>query len=353
MRNYSIPLLSLIICALFPQHLAYAKTEKIRIFTWWNFITPEVTKLLKKKGFDFELVEYRSNEVALAKLLNNPEEFDLIIVSNWAQKILKKEKKIDLTSLSDIFRQRKYHKFIKENDPAGSCLPYLWASTSYAADTRFFSRQKFNLFRLNDLKKIGFKIGIIDDPIEFSAVALLSYEKNCIDLLERKNFFDGVNTCNFPSAEKILKIIHQNDFRNSIQNFMGPKTAVYGWVGEIGENIEKFDYYDFIPSDHPPVIGVDSVCVTHSSSKNLKAIDFAIELTGKEMTKLSAEEMQYFSAFTDLKVNYSPKVEKLYHQNLKLLEDRSPTMLYPPSNRIQKLINDWWQRIRYEKSKSI
>ena len=64
------------------------KPKKVKIFSWWEFVAPKVLKTLEHKGYEIEIVEYRSNEVALSKLLAKKEDFDVAIISNWVLKLL-------------------------------------------------------------------------------------------------------------------------------------------------------------------------------------------------------------------------------------------------------------------------
>ncbi len=322
--------------------------KKIRILNWWNFIAPEVELKLKNMGFEYEIIEYRSNEVALAKLLGETNEYDIAIVSNWALKILKAQNKIDLNSLGLTSKKRNYYDFIRDIDPDSACLPYLWATTTYAADVRKLKNRSLNFFKLVELKRQGFKIGIIDDPIEFSAMALLSYDPKCASHLKYNSFFDSLDDCALPPKDEIKKQIVQSDFRNSIKFFIGANTAIYGWVGEIGEVINDYEFFDFVQSDHPPIVGLDSVCILKRKAINNKTIEFVKELTNPKMTILNAEKMQYFVPYKDLNVNYQKKVKKVNLATLKILENSKPITLNPPSNKIQEKINQWWQKIRYD-----
>lgn len=325
------------------------KESKIKLFSWWDFVSPEALDQLKQKGFELELVEYRSNEVALAKLLNPVPNYDVVIVSNWVQNVLNQNKKLDRTTLNKIGKKRNYLHFIEKFDEQYVCLPYLWATTSYAVDKRGLDLARTNLFKLAALKNAGYKIGIIDDPMEFGAMALLSNDSSCAKKLSRRNFFDGILECNFPPAKEIVKYLDPVDFRNSIQTIVGEKTALYGWHGEIGGIIEKFDFMDFIEPDHPSVVGLDSVCILHSESIKPHVVDFVEYLTGKKLTKMNAGKMQYFSAYKDLEINYNKKIKKLFENTIRRFETEKPVTLYPPSLKTQKILNDWWQKIRYEK----
>lgn len=324
-----------------------ASNKTIKIFTWWDYITPAVMQKFKNEGFDLEVVEYRSNEVALSKLLNNAD-YDVVIVSNWVLKVLEQSNKLDENSLKVVRSKRHYYNFIKKLDEKLSCIPYLWATTAYAMDIRK-KIKPMNLFELIQLKKNGYKIGIIDDPIEFGAMALLSNDEECAKELSRGQFLEGINKCKFPSANSILEQITSTDFRNSIQSLIGEKTAVYGWHGEVGEVIGKYPFMDFVISSHTPVIGLDSVCILKRKVISTKVINFIARLTDKQMTKLNAEKMQYFSAYEDLNVNYEPKIKKLMQNVIKDFEKKDPIVLYPPSPQAHSILNQWWQKIRYDK----
>lgn len=341
-------MIALVFLALPSMSTSQNEIKKVKILAWWEFVAPEVIKNLEKKGYGLEIVEYRSNEVALSKLLAKKVDFDVAIVSNWVLKILIKNNKVDTISLGKTGRQRNYFKFIKNFDKQFNCIPYLWATTAYAIDKSNSNLKNMDLFKLANLKKSGFKIGIIDDPVEFGAMALLSYDKGCAEKTTNGDFLNGLESCDFPSAKIIKNLVNPEDFRSSIQQSIGKKNALYGWHGEIGEIIEKFDYMDFVDADHPSVIGLDSVCILKKAKPAPYLVDFIAELTGPNLTKINSEKMQYFSGYQNQKINYSPKIQILFDKTIKKIQTKSPAVLSPPSQKVQEKINNWWQKVRYE-----
>ncbi len=323
--------------------------QKVRILTWWDFISPKVLQGLENNGFDISITEYRSNEVALSKILTKPGDYDVVIISNWVMKILEKTEVIDRTLLKKIGNERNYHYFLKQIVDEFDCLPYLWATTSYAMDTRGQLPEPMDLVKLVGLKKHGYKIGIIDDAVEFGAAVMLSYDPTCVNSLAPHELFFGMVRCNFPEAKVLSSLFKPADFRNSIQTLVGPKTAVYGWHGELGKIINKFSYMNFVKPAHSPVVGLDSVCLIRNKKNQLKLVEFAKEITGKKMTKINAENMQYFSPYVDLKPNYNFKINLLYEDTVKSIRSSNPIILQPPEPLLQEKLNQWWQKLRYEK----
>lgn len=330
---------------------AYSKSNssKIKIYSWWDFLAADALQKIEKKGFQIEMTEYRSNEVALSKILNGKNDFDVVIISNWVFKILDQNKLLDRSSLNKISRERKYLKFIMDLDQNSICIPYLWATTTYAVDTRNLNTQKMDLFRLASLKKQGFKIGIIDDPIEFAAMSLLSNDEECSKSFNSRDFFKGISSCKFPDANSISKLFDIGDFRNSVKSLGGAKTAVYGWHGELDEVTSNYKFVNFVESNHRPVVGVDSVCIIKKKNLNNQVVKFVELLTSEEITKVNAEKMQYFSAYENLSVKYTPKIDSLYKNTLYKITSQNPVVLVPPDVQTQTKINQWWQKIRYER----
>lgn len=324
--------------------------ETIKIFSWWDFIPQETIQHFKKKGIKIEVTEYRSNEVALSKLLNHSANFDVAIISNWVIKILENKKIIDNSELAKILKKRKYLPFLADMNEKYLCAPYLWSTTTYAVDTSISNIKPMNLFELENLKREGFTLGIIDDAIEFGAIALLSYDEKCAKSLRNHELFTGLFKCNFPSFSTISKTFQPSDFRNSIKSIVGRKTALYGWSGEIGEALEKYDYMNFVEPSHPPIIGMDSVCIVKKKKIDPKVAKFVEEFTDRKITKLNAEKMQYFSPYENLNIKHSPKIKKLEKIILEKIKANKPILLYPPDLNTQRQLNDWWQKIRYEKN---
>ncbi|MBL7543916.1 MAG: hypothetical protein JNL11_08870 [Bdellovibrionaceae bacterium] len=347
LKKWKMPLLvASILCLTTPVSAG----EMIKVFSWWDFISPEAIAHFKNKGLQLDITEYRSNEVALSKLLSKNTDFDIVIVSNWVSTVLEQNDVIDSVSLNQIVKKRDYFPFIKEAKAHFSCIPYLWAVTAYVADTSEAKVKNMNLKTLESLKSKGFNIGIIDDPMEFGAIALLSYDEACTKKLSSGQLFDGIDMCGFPSSSSISNAFKPADFRNSIKPLVDRKSALYGWSGELGEAIENLDFMNFVEPNHKPIVGFDSVCILKKHSGNTKLIKLVEELTGKEITKINAEKMQYFSAYQNLKVNYGKKIENLKRNTLERAKKETPIVLSPPPLATQKKLNDWWQKIRYGKN---
>lgn len=325
-----------------PHVLASSKT--VTIYSWWDYIPSEVIDKIGKKGIKINIIEYRSNEVALSKLLSSKSEYDIVIVSNWVLRVLEEAQKVDLATSGILRSRRNYLEFSTKF--ASSCIPYLWSTTTFAADSKNLKISPRSIDDLLALHRKSYTIGIVDDPIEYSARIVSDSKEKCSASGASTNVLDRLEHC---SAEKLLKLSDKSErgfFRNTLEPILGPKSAVYGWHGEIGGQIDSLPTYEFYLPEGKPVFGLDYVCILKGRSNKL--LPEVVELlTDEESTNINILKTQYFSPYVNDTGKYSPKVKKLKEELLERMKNESPIILTPLSRAVHAKINKWWQKVLY------
>lgn len=325
---------------------ALNKNESISVYNWWDFITSETQEKLKKEGFNFNVIEYRSNDVALSELLSSKSDFDVVIVSNWVLQVLNKTNYIDKKFNNNLLIKRKYLPFLK--NLSEGCMPYMWATTMFAVETNNDNIKPDTLNSLLELKSKGFKISIVDDQMEFMARVFLDNMDKC---LKKAEFVDPLNISKdcITTLEKNTKYFEPKDFRNSIENFINQDTAVYAWNGEVGDQLANHPNIRFILPKSNVLLGADFLCIPKKKKYKKDLFKFIEILTNEKTTAQQASKFQYFSPYVEHKVNYHPKIDKLKQELFERINQSSPVFLAPPQSEVHERINHLWQKVRFGK----
>ncbi len=315
--------------------------ETVRVLNWWDYLDKRILLKLEKLGEKIQVVEYRSNEVALSKLAIKTHGFDIIVVSNSILPVLFQSKLIDDVSLRKLQMKRvdNYHTDIVVKN---NCIPYLWSSTVYSYDSRFVKETPASLFHLVKLKENGIRIGVIDDQLEVATRLLLDNVKSCGKTNPLKNCVSLLS-----HNRNFLK---KEDFASSIENIIKKGNfATYGWQGASASGNVSVPWLTFAAAKHHPVVGIDYVCITsNTKQKKSRLIRIVEAITDRESIEWNMEKTQYFSPYLNHTKGLHPKVIKLYREILKSVQDSSAVEIRPPGNEELKVLNKWWQSLRYE-----
>lgn len=321
----------------------------VRLLNWWGYIDQRVINKLKKSSYKVDVSIYQSNEVALARLLSKRDSFDLAIVSNMNLNLLLKENVFDSKELLSIKEKRNYLKMI---DMTNACIPYLWGTTLFAYDSRVKIKPPESLNDLVDLKKNGFQIGLLDDPLELSSRFIGDNVDGCNEK-NFKNIFSKLNSCRNIILPDYKKGLSSADFLTSTDEFLlKPKVAAYGWQGSALMNLQAAPWLSVNLAKTHPVIGADYVCILKNrgtSPIEISKVSEVVKLmTDKESTKWNVESTKYFSPYQDDLSGLSGKEKELYHTLFKKMKESAPITITSPSLEEHKIINKWWKSVRYE-----
>lgn len=333
------------------SHQSFAKEAQqkntIVLFNWWDYLTPSIQTKLSKNNFEYTIIEYRSNEVALAKLLSPSADYDVIIISNWVLDVLDKTHYLDLSFNETLLKERDYIPFLK--NLKNSCIPYMWSTTTFSIESNQPKKDSNTIAKLLTLKKNGFKVGFIDDPIEFTARVILDNKSACHkNGINSKNLLEINQKCE-ETLQLLKKDLDPRDFRNSLETFLGPNTAIYGWHGVTGATLNTHPNLNFVLPQSDIVLGADYVCIPKKKRYKPNLKKFVEFLTNKENTEIQVNELQYFSPYNHHEVAQHPKITQLKADILERVKTSPPIFLSAPQPESHSRINKWWQSIRYGK----
>ncbi|MBK7963086.1 MAG: hypothetical protein IPK04_18965 [Bdellovibrionales bacterium] len=286
MKVFVLPLLELLILffGAVSTNQGFALSKTISVYTWWEYVPSEVITKLKSKGFKVNIIEYRSNEVALSKLLSGNSDYDIAIVSNWVLRVLEDANKVEAKALESVLQKRKYLDFTTSFSK--SCVPYMWSTTVFAADAKSLKEGPRSIKALLALQSRSYTVGIVDDPFEFAARVVSDNKEKCPNGDKEENIFDLIDRC---PAEKLLEAHGELDrglFRNTLEPILGGNAAIYGWHGEVGGQIGSLPTFEFYLPKGNPVVGLDYVCVL-KGRKDASLPSFVELLTDEESTNFN------------------------------------------------------------------
>jgi hypothetical protein len=302
-------------------NVAQAATP-IRMLIWWDYIDERVIEKLKRNGFELDVTAYRSNEVAVSRLMSNRDKFDIAVISNGVIDPIEKLQIIDKNALLKIREKRNYLKKIR--DFSKFCIPYLWSASIFAFDPRSRKDKPQSLSDLAIWKTAGYQIGIIDDLLEVSA------------RLKADNL------------EHLPENIQPGDFRSSLSEFITlKKTASYGWHGEAAIALKEAPWLEFKTSENKNIVGGDFICVLESSQSRSRLEKFVELFTDPQSTQWNVESSQYFSPYENDTKGLQPKVRALNQEILKSMKFGKTSFISAPSPESHSQMNLWWRKRRY------
>ncbi len=324
--------------------------KPIKMLNWWKYLDFRIIEKLKKNGIDIDLSLYQSNEVAVARLLSNRDGFDVAVVSNINLSVLEKTETFEFDGVAEIIANRKYLNFLSKS---GQCVPYLWGTTLFAYDSRSTREIPQSLAQLYKLKKQGFSIGVLDEPLEMAA-RIVGDSLHLCPKQSYENIFSSLSGCKEISLKNSKLEFSSKDFLTSYDEFLkNPKVATYGWQGSVFLNLQSAPWIKFNISKDYPIIGADYVCILKNRSKNGPSLErlkkFVETLTNRKNTLLNVESTQYFSPYLGDLDGLHPRVAKIYKKLIAKIKYDPPILIKIPGPREHEEINTWWKGIRYEK----
>lgn len=330
-----------------------SNAKVVRLLNWWDYMAPEVAAKLRANGFDIHLTEYKTNEMAIARLASRSENYDVVILSNVVREAAGKEL-IEKRMFGNLFKQRKY-----EETFAGSnhdCVPYLWSTTAFTYDAQQGDRPPSTIAELADLKGRGYKVAIIDDLFEYSARLIadgIRPPNQCAARVEPANVLSLLNRCEPRQVLTSPSGISAEDFRSDIEEFLKQeKVAAYGWHGSLVVSASKNPNLKMVMGKKDPIIGFDAVCIVRNRGSAISLEElrrFVALLTDQSSTIANVRKTQYFSPYQgDRKELLSPALH-LYDQVTDRLSRGPAYLIHSPSKDVHMKLNEWWRRLRYAK----
>lgn len=306
---------------------------KIKILSWWNFLSPQTIQNLRQQGFQSEIVSYMTNENAIAKIASNNDSFDIVIISGIVADLMSKKQKISLVDIQTPLK-RNYYPFLNKFK---HCLPFLWSSTVFISHTSE-NLELDGMQKLLELKKKSFKIGIVTDPQEFFFRILLDNNRNKFSQIDQSlmDKYSAVNSKDFSSE---LTTILQDE-----------KSAAYGWSGEAGELIRQGKKLSLSLARSYPVMGADYLCIAYQGKDNSrfqKIVEYMKNFTDIKNTAISVKFSNYFPPYVNNTTGLQKNYVDLLNESLIQIKKGNFFMIPATNDNDYHLLNPFWRKVRF------
>jgi spermidine/putrescine-binding protein len=338
----------LIIHFLFLILASNAFAKNIKLLNWWDYLDASIVEQEKSEGFNINLGVYKSNDVAVGKLISNKDQYDVAILSNQVIGALAASNIILPNNVED---KSKYYDFLVSNN--NLCVPYMWSVTVFATNSNKIDEapKVESISDLLNLKKAGYSIGVIDDKLEVVARIFGDISKECNFSNKADLNKSVINRCWKILRKKQGKQLVGSMFVNSVYEILDKApSAVYGWHGEIAPALASKNRIRLELPKYLPVLGYDSVCIINKkrSSKELLEIKRFIKiLTDQKSANIMAKKTQYFSPYKDSSEGLRPEFKKLLFETQIEINKMNYQVLSSPSEKEHIILNEFWKAVRY------
>lgn len=319
-------------------------SQNIKLLNWWDFIAPNVVNDIKKNKNNLLLTTYKSNDVAISKIITSSHNLDIAILSNQVIPSLIEANLIHKNIFKNKYNFAKMYSFLSSFNE--SCIPYSWSTTLFISNRA----EKVKIKQLTDFNTDSFSsinLAVIDDKMEFLARLVGDNIKTCP---KQPN---NVMGCSLDYITKIPLKVSSNKFTSSIADILSLKNSVvFGWSGEGAGLLKNHNSIEFVMPQGLPVIGYDSICIIKNKNSRKKQADlvkFAIELSSEKNALENSKYMQYFSPYKNNFEVLHPKTKELLIDILRKIEIETPIIISAPNRSNHEVINSWWKKIRYVK----
>lgn len=325
----------LLLTVFFWQYSFYSVAQTVKLYNWWNYISPEVLKDLKDNGIKLNLVTYTSNSQAISRIYNNRDSFDFVIISTSTLKALEAYDIFDKSTLKSIFKKRPYKLPISEED---YCLPYLWGPTVFVYKGLEKTSTEITSSSISEFIKQNIRVHIIDDPAEF--FSMFQADETCDD-------YD----CFVKEYTKLSKFLKPKNFKSEISQLnISDKYLFYGWLGAISELVAKKENQFKVKVPQRVVVGQDNLCLLKSSALSEKEkVKFAELITNEKNSKFNESFSGYYSPYLHEKESRRKTyLEEIKKNVLNKINAKEFIKIPSSQDKVFRKLHDGWMKVRYD-----
>ena len=240
-------LIFILLCLISP--LAGADDKVLNLYSWSEYFPkPVLDGFTKKTGIAVNLALYSTNEELMDKLGSGVSDYDVVVPSDYAVRILLLDKRLlpidrsKVPNFSNLDPAQLGLPFDKENRYS---LPYLWGTTGLGVNREMIKEPVDSWAAVFDEKNAG-KIAMLKDARENFAVALKLMGKsiNETDPAMLKQAADML-----ARQTKLVKIYDSDAFDVNLKN--GEAALVQGFSGQIAKVVaeNKAKFYYVVPKE--------------------------------------------------------------------------------------------------------
>lgn len=270
---------------------AFSETESLRIFTWADYIAPEVLQAFTKQtGIEIEVAAFENTEQMIGTLRAFGDRYDLIIFENssldrvQANRLLQPLDHARLEGIGNLDP-----KFLRtECDPENQfSLPYLWGTTlvAYRNDRITDPEPSFNLLFDESVKG---HVLMLDDMFESLAVPLL---------MNGHSINDSDEPTLRAASDKLKAEAHSNDILfasdKEIRTALGSGDAwaALCYSGDAAMVVEHHPEVSFFIPSEGAAMWLDVMTIS-SNARNVQAAhDFISFMLQPEIAAMNANHL--------------------------------------------------------------
>lgn len=309
----------MIFAALYLPHwkILSFKEKSLNIFAWGDILEPTVIENFEREtGIKINLSYYSSNEELIVKLkATEGEGYDLIIPSDYAVSILAQEgllKSLDkskLTFWQDLNPSLLNHKFDPDNRYS---IPFTWELYGIGINKNFFKDKPFEKSWGLVFENRGYKIAMLNDPIQAVLISDLYLYKKIAPLEE-------------PQLQQIKQLLLMQkqwveayaDFRADYFLATGSCPVALASSSYIWRTKRMFSFVEFVIPQEGTFIAIENFCLPSRTSKEALAYQFINNIFTPNSLNQHFQSYGIFPATlmkeTDMKMDAT--MEALFHSS--------------------------------------
>lgn len=205
--------------------------RKVNIYIWTNYLPQEVVDEFERRtGIDANVDTFDSNEAVLAKLQSGVADYDLVVPSDYAMKILIRQGLLHSMDHARLphFKNLDPRFLDQQYDPGNRhSIPYLWGTTGIGYNKQKITEPIDSWRALFDERYAG-RILMLDDVREAfgAALKLLGKSINTTDPAVLRQAAEMLK-----KQKRLVRTYNSSDFANLLA--AGDVDVAQGWNGEM------------------------------------------------------------------------------------------------------------------------
>jgi spermidine/putrescine-binding protein len=279
--------------------------RQVNLYIWTNYLPDEVVAGFEKRtGIHVNVDTYASNEAVLDKVQSGVADYDVVVPSDYAMKILLSQKLLHpidharlphFQNLDPRFLNQKY-------DPGnGFSIPYLWGTTGLG-----FARKLGTIDSWQAVfePKNGGRILMLDDMREAfgAALRLLGHSINERDPAVLKKAADMLK-----AQKRLVRTYNSADFANLLAT--GDVDLAQGFNGELAKVVAKEPArLGYVVPKEGGTLWIDNLAVPKSSRHVDEAYALIDYLAEPEVAAAIVNGVHYASANREALGKIDPKI---------------------------------------------
>jgi spermidine/putrescine transport system substrate-binding protein len=279
----------------FPNWQITSPTAKsLNIFAWGDILEPSVIADFEKEtGIKVNLNYYSSNEELLVKMrATQGFGYDLIIPSDYAVKALEEEGLLKELDKGQLLFWNQLNPLLLNHpfDPGNHySIPFGWEIFGLGIDKGYFQTHPLMLSWDMIFRPQGFKIAMLNDPIEVMALAAFYL------------FPEAKNISHDQAREMKNLLMHQKKWVEAYASFRGDYfiatkncPVVVSTSSYLRRSMKQFPFVGFVVPKEGTFITIENLCIPKLSTKTHNVYQFINYLFRQESIQTHYDTYGFF-----------------------------------------------------------